>query len=261
MTITQSGTTSSWIRPLASAVTNSTPIRVPTIDPLPPVRLAPPRNTAVATANSRPVPELGAMLPSSDARTTPASPVYRPATMYMPRRNRSTFMAACRAASGLPPTAKRWRPTLVVRSSTIDTTAVKTRKYTGTGMSKSRSRANRKPSSRTWVWRPSVMTKPAPWRTNSMARVATSGLMRSLVMMRPLARPVTPPTRKPTVKASTSGTPATNSFPETTPTIIIPDPIERSSPPPISTRVKPAATMNVTELNWTMVSRLVVVKK
>ena len=60
---------------------------------------------------------------------------------------------------------------------------------------------------------------------------------------------------------STRGTPAWNSFPDVTPTTIIPEPMDRSSPPPISTRVKPVATMNVTALKRRIVRTFWLVRK
>ena len=105
------------------------------------------------------------------------------------------------------------------------------------------------------------MMNATPSSTNSIASVAMSGLMRKRVTMNPFTHPMATPTTTPITNASTSGTPDWNSFPAVTPTTAIPEPMERSSPPPISTSVKPVATMKVTALNRRIVRTFWLVRK
>ena len=66
-----------------------------------------PKNTAASAGNSSPGPVLELYVPTFIEKITPARPAIVADAISDPTVNRSTLRPASRAASGLPPTAKR----------------------------------------------------------------------------------------------------------------------------------------------------------
>src|SRR5581483_11661128 len=91
--------------PLLTTPITSTPRIVPTIEPRPPARLAPPRTTAVLAENSSPVAALPEPCPVCEATSRPVSPTASPERTKPAKITRRVRMPARRAAAGLAPIA------------------------------------------------------------------------------------------------------------------------------------------------------------
>ena len=107
--------------PALSTPIVKTPTKTPSGWPDPPVKLTPPRITAVSTSSSKPTPTVGEALPSRAMVMTETRPIMVPLNAKRPVTNRSTAMPLNLAAFALPPIAYvRSPPT--VRNRTIDET-------------------------------------------------------------------------------------------------------------------------------------------
>ena len=90
------------------------PISVPGMDPLPPIRLAPPVATAAIASNSCRVPRSGSAAPNRPIRIIFVTAPIRPDIIWADNLVRVTGSPAMRAASGLPPTAMKSLPSSIL---------------------------------------------------------------------------------------------------------------------------------------------------
>ena len=86
MTVEISGLAVDYTSPLFKAPMKNTPMRTPTIDPRPPGQAHTAQEDCSGNCKRDPQPASGARLPVKDATTIPPNPVYRPPSMYKPRR-------------------------------------------------------------------------------------------------------------------------------------------------------------------------------
>ncbi|MCY1556891.1 hypothetical protein D9M68_936900 [compost metagenome] len=94
-----------------------------------------------------------------------------------------------------------------------------------------------------------------------MPSVATKGVIRILVMMRPLSRPQKAPTATPIAIAGNTGTPDLTSMPVTVPASANTDPTLRSMPPVMMTIVMPMPSRPMTAVCSSTVMPLPTVRK
>ena len=88
----------------------TSPTRVPTIEPRPPLRLAPPSTIAVTTDSSMPMPKRPEPTPSCDVRMMPLSAQAAAERMKPKKMKRFESTPTSRAADGFEPIAYIERP-------------------------------------------------------------------------------------------------------------------------------------------------------
>ncbi len=105
-------------RPASSTAMMSTPKKVLTTEPRPPIRLVPPITTAAITCSSAPVPAFGSAASRRDDRKMPPRPASSPAMANTMMRIGRGSTPASRMASSLVPMPTTWRPNTVRVSTT-----------------------------------------------------------------------------------------------------------------------------------------------
>ena len=145
------------LNPLFIRAMKNAPSTVRQTAPSPPAIEVPPTMTAVKTANTNEKSSLGWAERVREASSAPARAEAAPVSTKVVITTFSTRMPARRAASGLPPTAKRWRPNRV-RSS-------RNQKASTTAMA---------------IQEALVRPQSRPWATRRKSRSWTRTMLRSL---------------------------------------------------------------------------------
>src|SRR4029079_9641097 len=230
--------------------------------PTPPATEVPPTTTAHTTNNGTLSPAIALAELSCDASITPAKAAVAPQMTYVAALVRRTLIPEYFATSKSPPTAYTFRPNDVLRRTqyVTATTASITTTRMGTGPKISRFARVWKSGSTLVTGCASVSCSPMPVNTMPMPRVMMNGSVRWYTEMNALIAPTARPSSRHKAIATGVGTPALINMTTTTPERAIMPPIERSTPPAISTNVSPIARMRKIELDFARSMKLTSVK-